>query len=191
MGCGKIWRIEGQNRLETVLLVQLRRKAVSDYQYKKRIRAIPWFEPERVTPNTWLPQNHPEWIFGGKDSDLIDFGNPDAWKWFVERVGSLLNSEDIDIYRQDFNMGPLSHWRANDEPEKGEGVVQAFHRAENGNDSATFRLRGLDSNVAYVLTNLDVEGTTELRGSELLDKGLSVIIKDKPGAAIILYKKKP
>jgi alpha-galactosidase len=77
-----------------------------------------------------------------------------------------------------------------DEPEKGEGVVQAFRRAENDNDSAMFRLRGLDPNATYILTNLDVEGTTELSGRELLDKGLSVIIKDKPGAAIILYKKK-
>ena len=32
-----------------------------------------------------------------------------------------------------------------DRPEAGEGVVQAFRRAENGDESATFRLRGLDA----------------------------------------------
>ena len=80
---------------------------VTDYLHEKGIRTILWFEPERVTPNTWLPQNHPEWIFGGKDGSCSIFGNPDAWKWMVERVDALLISEGIDIYRQDFNMDPL------------------------------------------------------------------------------------
>ena len=67
-----------------------------------------------MTANTWLPNNHPEWIFGGKNGSLVNFGNPDAWKWIVNRVDDLLVSEGIDIYRQDFNMDPLPHWRAND-----------------------------------------------------------------------------
>jgi len=77
-----------------------------------------------------------------------------------------------------------------DRPEAGEGVVQAFRRAENSVESATFRLRGLDPNGRYVMTDLDVAGTTELTGRELLDKGLPVVIKEKPGAAIITYEKK-
>ena len=43
----------------------------------------------------------------------------------------------------------------------------------------------------YVLTNLDDPGTTEMTGRELLDGGLPVVIKEKPGAAIITYQKKP
>jgi alpha-galactosidase len=315
-------------------------RAITDYLHKKGIRNILWFEPERVTPNTWLASNHPEWILGG---NLVDFGNPDAWKWMVKRVDDLLVSEGIDIYRQDFNMEPLPNWRANDiadrqgitemrhvtgllaywdellrrhpgmlydncaaggrrndlesmrrgvpytksdyalepvgvqcetygismwlpyyaatwmwnedaytcrsnmahvtgaliklddknhgkqlpkrldewrktvvnfwgdfwpltpyslennvwmawqfdRPEEGEGVVQAFRRADNTEDSARLRLRGLDQEAVYLLTNLDVAGETEMSGSELLKSGLSVVIKDKPGAAIITYKKKP
>ena len=75
-------------------------------------------------------------------------------------------------------------------PEEGHGVVQAFHRAESICESARLKLRGLDPNAVYVLTNLDVAGATEMTGRELLDNGLSVVIKDKPGAAIITYKKK-
>ncbi len=48
-----------------------------------------------------------------------------------------------------------------DRPKVGEGVVQAFRRAENAEQSARFRLRGLEQDTAYVLTNLDVPGTTE------------------------------
>jgi len=315
-------------------------RAVTDYLHEKDIRSILWFEPERVTANTWLPMNHPEWIFAGS---LVDLGNPDAWKWMVERVDSLLVSEGIDIYRQDFNMGPLSHWRANDaadrqgitemrhvlgllaywdellrrhpemlydncagggrrndlesmrrgvpftksdyagepvgvqcetygislwlpyyaatwmrnedpytcrsnmahvigavlkpndknhgkqlpkrldewrktvanywgdfwpltshslennvwmawqfdRPEEGEGVVQVFRRAESPYEAARFRLRGLAPDAVYTLTDLDVAGTTEMTGRELLESGLPIVLKDRPTAAIIVYKRNP
>jgi hypothetical protein len=42
-----------------------------------------------------------------------------------------------------------------DRPQEGEGVVQAFRRAGNSDASATFRLRGLEPDAVYVLTNLD------------------------------------
>jgi alpha-galactosidase len=317
-------------------------RAVSDYLHEKGIRTILWFEPERVVANTWLPTHHPEWIFGGKDGALVNFGNPDAWKWIVERVDSLLVSEGIDIYRQDFNMEPLASWRAadvpdrqgmaemrhvlgllaywdellrrhpgmlydncasggrrndlesmrrgvpftksdyalepvgvqcetygismwlpyyaatwmwNDDaytcrsnmahvvgailkptdknqgkqypkrldewrktvacyygdfwplmpyslandvwiawqfdcPEEGHGVVQAFRRAESVYESARLRLRGLDPNGVYVLTDLDGAGTTETPGKKLMDEGLTIVLKRRPGAAIVTYKKK-
>jgi alpha-galactosidase len=317
-------------------------RAVTDYLHKKGIRSILWFEPERVVANTWLPNNHPEWIFGGKNGTLVNFGNPDAWKWMVERVDGLLVSEAIDIYRQDFNMDPLPSWRADDAkdrqgiaeiryvtgllaywdellrrppnmlydncasggrrndlesmrrgvpftksdyalepvgvqgetygismwlpyyaatwmwnddaytcrsnmahvtgallkpddknqgrqfakrldewrktvanywgdfwpltpysldnkawiawqfdcPEQGHGVVQAFRRAKNLQASAKFKLRGLDPAAVYVLTNLDVAAAVAMTGRELLDQGLPVVMKEKPAAAIITYKKK-
>ena len=313
-------------------------RAVSDYLHQNGIRTILWFEPERVTPNTWLADNHPEWLL---DGCLFDYGNPAAWQWMVERVDSLLVSEGIDIFRQDFNMEPLAYWQAHDapdrqgmtemrhvtgllafwdellrrhpemlydncasggrrndlesmrrgvpytksdyalepvgvqcetygislwlpyyaatwmwnddaytcrsnmahvtgallnledpnqgrqfpqrldewrktvanyygdfwpltpyslennvwigwqfdRPEAGEGVVQVFRRAENDNASSTFRLRGLERDAVYVLTNLDVPGEMEMTGRELLDVGLPVSIQEKPGAAIITYKR--
>jgi len=318
-------------------------RAVTDHLHRKGIRSILWFEPERATANTWLPAHHPEWLLGGTNgSFLVNFGNADARKWFVNRVDDLLVSEGIDIYRQDFNMDPLPHWRANDaadrqgiteirhvcgllafwdellrrhpgmlydncasggrrndlesmrrgvpytksdyalepvgvqcetygismwipyyaatwmwnedpytcrsnmahvtgallkpddknhgrqfpkrldewrktvvhfwgdfwpltpyslennawlawqfdRPEAGEGVVQAFRRAENARESACFRLRGLEPDAVYVLTNLDVAGATEKTGRELMNDGLSVVLNDRPAAAIITYKKK-
>jgi hypothetical protein len=49
----------------------------------------------------------------------------------------------------------------------------------------------LDSNAVYTLTNVDVPGTTEKSGQELMEKGLSVNVDAQPGSAVILYKKKP
>ena len=45
-------------------------KAISDYARSKGIKTLVWFEPERITPGTWLAENHPEWILaGGKDGE--------------------------------------------------------------------------------------------------------------------------
>jgi alpha-galactosidase len=326
-------------------------RAVTDYLHARGIRSLLWFEPERVVPDTWLFKNRREWILDGEKnwlatpgaSWLVNLGNPDAWKWTLDFIDKTIIEEGIDIFRQDFNMDPLSNWRANDakdrqgiteirhvtgllalwdellrrhpgmlfdncasggrrndlesmrrgvpytksdyalepvgvqcetygismwlpyyaatwmytedayvcrsnmahvtgavlpangdknygkqlpkrldewqktvanywgdfwpltpyslennvwiawqfdRPEQGEGVVQVFRRAESDYEAARFRLRGLEPGAVYTLTNLDVEGSTEKTGKELLDSGLPVAIKDRPNATIITYKKK-
>jgi alpha-galactosidase len=80
-------------------------------------------------------------------------------------------------------------WQFN-RPDQGDGMVQAFRRAESPYVSAALRLRGLDPAATYEVTNFDVEGSTTLSGAELMEKGLTVEIKDKPGAAVIVYAKK-
>jgi alpha-galactosidase len=77
-----------------------------------------------------------------------------------------------------------------DRPEAGEGMVEAFRRPDCGEAEQTYRLRGLDPAATYEVLNLDVEGSTKVSGKELMEKGLAVEIKDKPGAAVIVYKKK-
>ena len=55
-------------------------KPVADYVHSKGMKLVVWFEPERVTANTWLTNNHPEWLFsgtkGGSDHNLLNLGNP-------------------------------------------------------------------------------------------------------------------
>jgi alpha-galactosidase len=319
-------------------------REITDYLHARGIRNVLWFEPERTVAGSWLAENHPEWIHGGKSGGLVDFGNPDALKWCIEKVDELIKSEGVDIYRQDFNMAPLDSWRAKDAkdrqgiteirhvtgllaywdellrrhpnmlydncasggtrndlesmrrgvaycksdyalepvgvqgetygislwlpyygaswgtednpyicrsnmahligacldldkkdhyrdgaiqqrldewrkttayfwgdfwplspysiendvwmawqfdcPEKGEGVVQAFRRGDNAEESARFRLRGLDPEAIYLLTDLDTAITVEKTARELLEMGLEILLKDKPSAAIVIYKKK-
>jgi len=74
-------------------------------------------------------------------------------------------------------------------PETGEGMVQAFRRAESVYESARFTLRGLEPDARYVLANLDVPGTTEMTGRELMEKGLLVAVSERPGSAIVVYRK--
>jgi len=77
-------------------------------------------------------------------------------------------------------------WQFN-RPGQGDGVVQAFRRAENSDAARTLRLRGLDPAATYEITDFDAGGTTRLSGKELMEPGLKVAIPVKPGATVIVY----
>src|SRR6202011_4144568 len=78
-------------------------------------KLVVWFEPERVTPGTWLYEKHPEWLLGsGQGTRLLNLGNPDAWKWVVEHFDGLIRQQGVDLYRQDYNINPGGFWKAAD-----------------------------------------------------------------------------
>ena len=101
-------------------------KAVSDYVHARNTGLIVWFEPERVTPGTWLTKNHPEWVLGGKNGGLLNLGDKDAWNWLVGHVDRLLVEQGIDFYRQDFNYDPLDAWRGHDAADR-QGMTENLH----------------------------------------------------------------
>ncbi len=102
-------------------------RAITDHAHSRGLQTLVWFEPERVTPGTWLYTHHPEWLLG-KDGEqkLLDLGNPAAREWLTDHVDRILTEEGIDLYRQDFNMEPLPYWRANDTPERA-GISEMRH----------------------------------------------------------------
>jgi alpha-galactosidase len=93
-------------------------REVSDLAHANGMDFVLWFEPERAGPGSWLAENKTEWIFGGKNGGIVDLGNPEAWKWIVERIDSLIKSEGVDVYRQDYNIDPLAYWRGADAPDR-------------------------------------------------------------------------
>ena len=99
-------------------------RAITDYGHSKGVKSIVWFEPERVTPGTWLYQNHPEWLLG-KDGDqkLLNLGNPEARQWLTNHIDRLITEQGIDLYRQDFNIDPLGFWRAADSEDR-KGITE-------------------------------------------------------------------
>ncbi len=72
-----------------------------------------------------------------------------------------------------------------------------FKRSRGGESVQRHRLSGLDQNARYEVTDFDMEGSTKVSGGsaglttgkELMDKGLTVEIKDQPGAAVIVYRR--
>jgi len=101
-------------------------RAISDYAHSKGVKTIVWFEPERVHADTWLTRNHPEWILGGSGGGLLNLGNREARQWLTGHVDKLLTEQGIDLYRQDFNMDPLGHWRGADPPDR-QGITEIRH----------------------------------------------------------------
>ena len=96
----------------------------SDWLHQQGKKFIVWFEPERVGDReSWLAKNHPDWLLGGT---LLNLGHPDAQKWLVEHIDSMLCEQGIDNYRQDFNMDPLANWRGNDAPNR-RGMTEIQH----------------------------------------------------------------
>ncbi len=80
-------------------------RAISDYAHSNAVKTIVWFEPERVHPGTWLPENHPDWILGGKNGGLLDLGNPAALKWLIDYVfrrgKCIYKAADLRLYGLD------------------------------------------------------------------------------------------
>ncbi len=102
-------------------------RAISDYAHRQGVRILVWFEPERVTPGTWLYEKHPEWLLGADGAQkLLYLGNEKARKWLTEHIDKLLTDEGIDIYRQDFNTSPLGYWRGHDKPDR-KGITEIKH----------------------------------------------------------------
>lgn len=98
-------------------------RAVSDHAHARGVKIIVWFEPERVAAGTWLADQHPDWVIGGKGGGLLDLTKREAWEWLVNHVDQLLKDEGIDLYRQDFNIDPLSFWRGKDAPGR-QGITE-------------------------------------------------------------------
>jgi alpha-galactosidase len=102
-------------------------KPVADHAHAKGIKTILWFEPERVSPDTWLADKRPQWLLGPKgQQQLLDLGNAEARRWLIDHVDKFLTQHGIDLYRQDFNMDPLGYWRAADAPDR-QGITEIRH----------------------------------------------------------------
>lgn len=102
-------------------------RAISDHARSKGVRTIVWFEPERVTPGTWLYEQRPQWLLGADGNQkLLNLGNPEARQWLTDHIDKLLNEQGIDLYRQDFNMEPLEYWRKTDPPDR-QGITEIYH----------------------------------------------------------------
>jgi alpha-galactosidase len=108
-------------------------KEISEHAHAKGVKIILWFEPERVTPGSWLYEHHQEWLLPAppnpgdqlyeKTWKLFNFGNPEALEWMTNHVDKLIDEQGIDLYRQDFNMDPLYYWKANDAPDR-QGITE-------------------------------------------------------------------
>ena len=114
-------------------------KPVADEARKYGMGFVLWFEPERVQPDTWLYENHPEWLisideqvarrhepWAIKVDTLFDLGNPQALRWMTDFLSNVIAEVGVTVYRQDFNMDPLAWWRSADAPDR-QGITEIHY----------------------------------------------------------------
>ena len=101
-------------------------RELSDLMHENSKKVMVWFEPERVHPDTWITEKHPEWIHGGAKGGLLRLGDPECRAWLTDHIDKVLTEQGIDYYRQDFNIDPLPFWRANDAEDR-QGITEIRH----------------------------------------------------------------
>ncbi|MHA7210737.1 alpha-galactosidase [Arthrobacter sp. MDT1-65] len=85
-----------------------------------RVRALGmefglWFEPEMINPDSDLARTHPDWILQpegrlplpGRQQQVLNLGNPDAYAYILERLDDILSTNDIAYVKWDHNRDLL------------------------------------------------------------------------------------
>ncbi|MBP5738130.1 MAG: alpha-galactosidase [Abditibacteriota bacterium] len=94
-------------------------KPISDVAHKHGYKVIVWFEPERAAGENWIRSNHPDWLLGGDPGwALVDIGNPECLEWAQKHFSKFIKDNGIDLYRQDYNIEPLSYWQYGETPDR-------------------------------------------------------------------------
>ncbi len=75
---------------------------------------ILWFEPCRVAAGTQIANEHPEYVFGGANGGLYNLGDPKALRHMTDLLSQRISESGVTVYREDYNIDPLSFWRGAD-----------------------------------------------------------------------------
>jgi len=117
-------------------------RAVSEYAHAKGMGLIVWYEPEHVWPGYQFFKEHPDWLLSVPSDPasrkainqgmplgyrrVLNLGNPDAVNWLIEHFSQTLRKEQINVYRQDFNIEPLVFWRNSDAVDR-QGITENLY----------------------------------------------------------------
>jgi alpha-galactosidase len=96
---------------------------VSQAAHQQGLKFLLWFEPERVAAGSQIAREHPEFVFGGTNGGLFKLGDPAARHWLTDLLSQRITEFGVDVYRNDFNIDPLSFWRKADAPDR-QGITE-------------------------------------------------------------------
>lgn len=103
-------RVEAPDRFPNGL------KPLSHAVHEAGLDFLLWFEPERISPETALAREHPDWVrtapgVHGHHSNLLDIGLPVAREYMTRYLKTAIREYGVDVLRIDFNIEPLSFWQ--------------------------------------------------------------------------------
>jgi alpha-galactosidase len=66
-----------------------------------------WMDAERIGSESRVAKAHPEWVMRGFDGQeingMLDLTNPAAAAWMEEQIASVIEGNDLDFFRLDYN----------------------------------------------------------------------------------------
>ncbi|MBI5388167.1 MAG: alpha-galactosidase [Verrucomicrobia bacterium] len=132
------------------------------------------------------------WVSGDAPAERIPESFPFAWaKATLEQYLQVRGFYYGDYYPlTSYSLG-RDLWMAYqlDRPDQRRGLVVALRRPESPYESARLPLYGLDERATYRITDLDTQVQHTRTGKELLEEGLAVSLKARPGSALLLYER--
>ena len=118
-----------------------------EYGRRHGVKTLVWFEPERTSDVESLATNfgyRAEWAAltkKGRDRYLNDIGNPDCYRWTRDRIFKAFERMDPDLYREDFNLWPVSAaWQELDRRKEAACKLPRSGISENFGVQAHYRL---------------------------------------------------
>jgi len=109
----------------------------------------------------------------------------DEWR----AVGALMLGDYYPLTPYSLALDRWIAWQF-DRPEQGDGMVQAFRRADCTDTTLTVKLHGLHPAAEYVVADLDgPSAPRRLAGATLVRDGLRIELPAKPAAALLTYRK--
>lgn len=134
--------------------------------------------------SAWSPQINLAWDMRRKDTDYSHLRHMLAqWREVAQ-----------DYFGDYYPLTPYNPtkkawmaWQYN-RPSLGQGMVQAFRRANSTCETMQFRLKGLNPNERYDVRNLDVPGVELITGRALMENGVQVVLKYHQDSAVLVYR---
>lgn len=74
--------------------------------------------------------------------------------------------------------------------DEGEGIVVVLKRPKSSLTLGIFSMYGIDADADYEVCNLDTGSVENMTGADLSERGLPVVLVDKPDSVIVRYKQK-
>ncbi len=98
-------------------------KAIADYGAENGVGVVLWYEPERLTSNSYLysvGSQHENWIVDldpkadFNQNVMWNLGDEEACAFLSDYIASSLIENGVAVYRQDFNFSPTEYWQHQD-----------------------------------------------------------------------------
>ena len=90
------------------------------FKDKYGVKSLMWFEPERVSDLDSMVKYHnynKEWALtrDGRDNvSLNNLGVEGCVEWTYDKIVGVMKNNNMDLYREDFNIDPAPYWAVGD-----------------------------------------------------------------------------